>query len=93
MILFEDSTMFVTVVIIIGIIVGIVSEPAISSAIYETNLDLHLLNFEGKPNIGLPDEEGGWPYGWYCYPKTEHNFRVNEYMKWAVNEKGICEWR
>lgn len=91
MILLEDKTILVTILVIIGMVVGIVVVPHVQRVVGETWCPV--TSFEGKPSVGSPGEDG-MPYGWYCYPKTEHNLRINERCwKWAVNQRGICEWR
>ena len=83
-----DDVMFVAIVLIIGILVGCVVYTHISDSIDDT---LHPY-FYGNTSVGKPGEDH-MPYGWYCYEKTPHNLRMNKNAGWAVNDRGICEWR
>ena len=85
----NDTTMVITLTIIIGILVCWCVLPAVQSAVWEANNQYH---FTGNISEGKPGQDG-WPYGWLCYEKSSHNLEVNKRMGWAVNDRGICEWR
>jgi hypothetical protein len=49
-------------------------------------------DFTGNISVGVPGQDG-MPYGWLCVEASPHNLRANARYGWAINQRGICEWR
>lgn len=89
----DKPTIFI-VGIIFALLFILLPVIVVSAVWYKENIPCECIpEFEGEPNVGSQGEDG-MPYGWYCYPKTEYNTRLNDRCyHWAVNDRGICEWR
>jgi hypothetical protein len=90
--IFDDKIIRFTIFIIVMFSILCFVIPFVAD-IVSSNIDdtLHPY-FTGNVSIGSPGEDH-MPYGWMCYEKTPHNTRINKKWGWAVNQRGICEWR